>query len=90
LLAYGIREMDGIQDIEGWRWIFILEGLITVAISFLVFWLVPDFPERMKFLTAAEKEHLLETLWADKGDQKIDVKGTNWIRLIFDYKILFP
>jgi len=90
LLAYGIREMDGIQGREGWRWIFILEGLITVAISFLVFWLVPDFPERTKFLTAAKKEHLLETLRADKGDQKIDLKGTNWIRVIFDYKILFP
>jgi MFS family permease len=90
LLAYGIREMDGIQGREGWRWIFILEGLVTVCISFLVFWLVPDFPEHTKILTASEKEHLLETLRLDKGDQKIDVKGTNWLKVIFDYKIIFP
>jgi MFS family permease len=90
LLAYGIREMDGIQGKEGWRWIFILEGLITVIISFLVFWLVPDFPEHTEILTASEKEHLLETLRLDKGDQKIDIKGTNWIKVIFDYKIVFP
>lgn len=82
--------MDSIQGREGWRWIFILEGLITVVISFLVFWLVPDFPEKTKFLTALEKEHLLETLRLDKGDQKIDVKGTNWIKVIFDYKIVLP
>jgi hypothetical protein len=72
------------------RWIFILEGLFTVIISFLVFLLVPDFPEHTKILTPSEKEHLLATLREDKGDQKIDVKGTNWLKVICDYKILFP
>jgi hypothetical protein len=55
-----------------------------------VFWLVPEFPEKTTFLTASEKEHLLETLRLDKGDQKIDVKGMNWIKVILDYKIIFP
>jgi hypothetical protein len=72
------------------RWIFILEGLITILISFLVFLLVPDFPEHTKILTPSEKEHLLATLREDKGDQKIDIKGTNWLKVICDYKILFP
>jgi sugar phosphate permease len=90
LLAYGIRNMNGIQGKEGWRWIFILEGIFTIAISFLVFILVPDFPERTKILTPSEKQHLLETLHHDKGDQKVDVKGTNWLKAIFDYRILFP
>ncbi|KAF2818662.1 MFS general substrate transporter [Ophiobolus disseminans] len=80
LLAYGIRNMHGIQGKEGWRWIFILEGIFTICVSFLVFILVPDFPERTKILTASEKEHLLATLRADKGDQEINVKGTNWLK----------
>jgi len=90
LLAYGIRNMNGIQGKEGWRWIFILEGIITIVISFLVFLLVPDFPESSKILTSAEREHLLEVLRLDKGNQKIDIKGTNWLKVICDYKILFP
>jgi hypothetical protein len=52
--------------------------------------LVPDFPENTKILTSLEKTHLLETLRLDKGDSKIDVKGTNWVKVICDYKILFP
>ncbi|EAT81899.2 hypothetical protein SNOG_10505 [Parastagonospora nodorum SN15] len=83
LLAYGIRNMDGIQGKEGWRWIFILEGIITIVISFLVFLLVPDFPENTKILTSVEREHLLEVLRQDKGDQKIDIKGTNWLKVIW-------
>ncbi|KAH7356039.1 major facilitator superfamily domain-containing protein [Pyrenochaeta sp. MPI-SDFR-AT-0127] len=90
LLAYGIRNMHGVQGKEGWRWIFILEGILTLAISFLVFLLVPDFPERTKILTPEEKEHLLETLRRDKGDQKLDLKSVNWLKTIGDYKIWFP
>lgn len=30
LLAFGIAKMDGIGNLEGWRWIFILEGIVTV------------------------------------------------------------
>jgi cyanate permease len=75
---------------DRWRWIFILEGIFTIAVSILVFILVPDFPERTKILTPSEKCHLLETLRLDKGVQKIDIKGVNWLKVICDYKILFP
>ncbi|KAH8722657.1 major facilitator superfamily domain-containing protein [Phaeosphaeriaceae sp. PMI808] len=90
LLAYGIRNMNGIQGKQGWRWIFILEGLLTIFISFFVFVFVPAFPENTNILNPEEKKHLLETLRRDKGDQKIDVKGTNWFKVICDYRILFP
>jgi hypothetical protein len=33
LLAYAIVKMDGVGGLEGWRWIFILEGLLTVAVA---------------------------------------------------------
>ncbi|KAF2005679.1 MFS general substrate transporter [Amniculicola lignicola CBS 123094] len=90
LLAYGIRNMNGIQGKEGWRWIFIIEGCFTLFISFFVFLLVPDFPERTKVLNANEKAHLLAKLRYDKGDQKISFQSVNWFKTIFDYKIWFP
>ncbi|KAF2182048.1 MFS general substrate transporter [Zopfia rhizophila CBS 207.26] len=90
LLAYGIRNMNGIEGKEGWRWIFILEGIFTIAISFLVFLVVPNFPEKTKFLTPAEKEHLLHKLHADKGDQKLTLKSVPWFKVLSDYKIWFP
>lgn len=90
LLAYAIRNMNGVQGKEGWRWIFILEGILTIAVSFLLFVLVPGFPEKTTILTPAEKEHLLQTLQHDKGHQKLDWRGLNWFKVIFDYKILFP
>ncbi|KAJ4305760.1 High-affinity nicotinic acid transporter [Kalmusia sp. IMI 367209] len=90
LLAYGIRRMDGVQGKQGWRWIFILEGLATIAISFFIFLLVPNFPEKTNILSGTEKEHLLEKLRRDKGDQKLTLKSTNWFAVLTDYKIWLP
>jgi MFS family permease len=33
LLARGIAEMDGLGGLDGWAWIFILEGLITFIVG---------------------------------------------------------
>lgn len=29
LLAAGLQQMDGVGDLAGWRWIFIMEGIVT-------------------------------------------------------------
>jgi sugar phosphate permease len=55
LLAYAIVKMDGVGGLAGWRWIFILEGLLTVLVALLAFFLVHDFPETAKFLTPEER-----------------------------------
>lgn len=44
LLAAGITKMDGLGGQEGWRWIFIIEGLASVAIGVTTFFLLPDTP----------------------------------------------
>lgn len=45
LLAAGIAQMDGVGGYEGWRWIFILEGLASVILGVAVFWILVDSPE---------------------------------------------
>ncbi|KAI7412098.1 MFS general substrate transporter [Hortaea werneckii] len=46
LLAAGIAQMDGVGGYEGWRWIFILEGLVSVILGILVFFVLVDTPAR--------------------------------------------
>ncbi|WAO91764.1 MFS domain-containing protein [Fusarium falciforme] len=41
MLAAGIAQMDGVGGLEGWRWIFLLEGIVTVLLGVLTyFWLI--------------------------------------------------
>jgi MFS family permease len=39
ILAYAITKMDGIAGLEGWRWIFILEGAKYHILFTLSTWL---------------------------------------------------
>lgn len=52
LLARGIVEMDGLRELSGWAWIFIIEGVVTVAVGTYrvsTMWLFPcvAFPLRV-------------------------------------------
>lgn len=55
LLASAIAKMDGVAGKSSWRWIFILEGCLTVAVGILSYFTVCDFPEQAKWLTEEER-----------------------------------
>src|ERR1700761_4555771 len=44
LLAFAISKMNGVGGLAGWRWIFILEGIATVLIAAMAFFVLHDFP----------------------------------------------
>ncbi|KAJ9607705.1 hypothetical protein H2200_007783 [Cladophialophora chaetospira] len=80
LLAYGIQHMDGVAGLAGWKWIFILEGLIPVAGSFCVWFLLPDNPETARFLTKDEKEFIINRLALETGSGHGRVTNADRIR----------
>ncbi|OAA53938.1 Major facilitator superfamily domain, general substrate transporter [Niveomyces insectorum RCEF 264] len=41
LLAFAIFHLDGVGGRAGWRWLFLIEGLITLAIGLAAFFLMP-------------------------------------------------
>lgn len=54
-IAYGVGHMNMARGLQGWRWLFILEGIPTVASSILVFLYFPDFPDTVKWLSEEER-----------------------------------
>lgn len=67
LLASGLGKMQGLRGYNGWRWIFIIEGVITCVVSFFWFFAIPDFPEEAKWLTEEERAFVKEKLARDVG-----------------------
>lgn len=55
LLAFAISKMDGVGGLAGWRWIFVLEGMVTVLVAVGAFFCLHDFPETASFLTEEER-----------------------------------
>ena len=54
--------MDGIGGLEGWRWIFILEGILTVIVACISFFIIHDSPETATFLSNEERAWLVRRL----------------------------
>lgn len=67
ILAFGIAKMDGVGGYAGWRWIFILEGLLTIVVAVIAFFFLHDFPETAKFLTEEEREFVLYRIRHDSN-----------------------
>ncbi|KAI7764887.1 hypothetical protein LZL87_005600 [Fusarium oxysporum] len=60
LLAGGIfASLGGVAGLQGWRWLFILEGAVTFLLGLVAFVMLPDFPATKSqdwLFTAEEKE----------------------------------
>ncbi|KAG1859532.1 allantoate permease [Suillus subalutaceus] len=47
-LAYGTLHMDGVAGAAGWRWLFMIEGILTLLIGFFSFFNMPPSPTQTK------------------------------------------
>jgi MFS family permease len=62
LLARGLSAIGPRGGLEGWRWIFIIEGLLTALCAVLCIFALPNSIESARFLNQDEKEFALQRL----------------------------
>jgi MFS family permease len=53
-LAYAIT--SGHAHLANWRLLFLVEGLPTIVMAFVVWFFLPDSPEKARFLNSTEKD----------------------------------
>ncbi|RPA76677.1 MFS general substrate transporter [Ascobolus immersus RN42] len=74
VLAIAINKMDGVGNYAGWRWIFILEGLLTVVVGVIAFWFVVKPLDDVAWLSENEKRFLKRRFIIDEfgaGDEEL-------------------
>lgn len=79
LLAAAIAKMDGTAGLEGWRWIFILEGLASVVLGIACFFLLIDTPALSKrWLSPEEIRYLELSMFIKQGGTSTGEGGFKW------------
>lgn len=71
--------MDGELGMRAWRWLFLIEGVITVAVAFAAFFVLPNFPRTTSWLTEEEaamatwrlEEDIGQDDWTASEDQSM-------------------
>ncbi|KAK2838272.1 hypothetical protein FQN49_006446 [Arthroderma sp. PD_2] len=76
ILAFGLSQMEGLQGIRGWRWIFIMEGVISIIVGFLSYIFLVNFPDRASgawgFLNDKELAFVIRRVNRDRGDAHVE------------------
>lgn len=79
--------LDGTLGLRGWQWLYIAEGVPTIAVGLLTFFVLTDKPEQATFLTAAEKSWLTAKLAAERQAKEAVRKFSIW-EGFFNAKVL--
>jgi hypothetical protein len=66
LIAAGINNIDA-AGWNPWRWLFVIEGLLTVVVGAICFKLLPNGPEKLKGLTPLETRIALRRVGKGSG-----------------------
>ncbi|OBT83346.1 hypothetical protein VE02_08552 [Pseudogymnoascus sp. 03VT05] len=78
LMSAGIvGNMDHLHGLRSWRWLFIIEGTITIGIAAAAFFILPNFPRTTMWLSEEERqlaawrmeEDIGEDDWVDSESQ---------------------
>lgn len=87
LLATGINSLGGTHGIAGWRWIFIIEGVITISFGLLAFIFMSNYPDTASWLSPLEKEVVIKTNQEDRALHAVEEFNWTQIRSAFiDYR----
>ncbi|CAI1169362.1 4-hydroxyphenylacetate permease [Serratia grimesii] len=66
ILSGYILALDGVMNLKGWQWLFLLEGLPAVVLGVVTWHFLDDGPQQANWLTATEKVRLGEMLAAEQ------------------------
>jgi ACS family 4-hydroxyphenylacetate permease-like MFS transporter len=82
-----LDHMNGVVGLQGWRWLFLIEGLPAVLLGVIAYVYLTDKPRDAKWLDEAEQNTLAELLADDRASS--DRKSTRSVwKQITDPKIL--
>ncbi|KAK1704598.1 high-affinity nicotinic acid transporter [Colletotrichum lupini] len=87
ILARGIAEMHGVGGLSAWAWIFILEGLLSILVSFTAYWAIYDYPATAQFLSEKERSEVQRRLQVDSGHLSNEFNIKYVWQAIKDWKI---
>lgn len=80
LLATAINSLDGSHGIAGWRWIFVVEGVITICFGLLAFIFMSNYPDTASWLDETEKAIIINTNQADRALHATE--EFNWTQIL--------
>lgn len=82
-----ILNMEGIGGLHGWQWLFILEAIPAIVLTFFVLRYLPDNPKSAQLLTNEERDWLQNTLNAERR-QRESLHSISWKQSLLNWRVI--
>ncbi|KAF9894713.1 hypothetical protein FE257_006603 [Aspergillus nanangensis] len=80
LIAAGVfAGLDQKHNLAGWQWLFLIQGVVTVAVAIIAFFFLPDAPRHTRWLT--EDERLLAHSRIARDTTQREEGTSTWVGL---------
>ncbi|KAI1346330.1 MFS transporter-like protein [Xylaria sp. FL0043] len=77
LIAAGVfAGLDGVHGLSGWRWLFLIQGVITVGVAIAGFYILPDTPLTTRWLTEEERQLAHARIARDTTEKRYTATST--------------
>ena len=83
-----MENMGGMYGLAEWKWLFIVEGLPTVLLAFVVLFCLPDKPRDAKWLSDEERGWLTGVISAENRQIEKDHSAMSLFRALTDGRTL--
>lgn len=87
-LSGGLLELHGAAGLQGWQWLFVIEGLLASAVGVWSFFYLENRPETSKRLSAVEREVLVTAMNAE-DESKAAHSPTGLLHSLKDKRVLY-
>ncbi|BEJ18112.1 hypothetical protein CspHIS471_0703890 [Cutaneotrichosporon sp. HIS471] len=72
IISWCISHLDHKGGLRGWQWIFIIWGLLTMAVGGIAWLVLVDFPDKATFITEEQRVFVKTRIERDRGDSVAD------------------
>jgi MFS family permease len=79
-----LLEMNGVLGLEGWKWLFIVEGLPAVVLGVMALYVLADRPETAPWLSDKERKTLADMLAAEYRERP----KSNLVAALSDLRVI--
>ena len=88
IVNFGLNHLDGTAGLKGWRWMFLVQGLISCVLGIVTYWWMVDFPENSAssfyFLSEREAQVMSQRIQKDRAD--LIPEPFSWATLLSNFK----
>jgi MFS family permease len=82
-----LLDMPPWGGLQGWQWMFLVEGFLAVALGFVAWWYLENKPASAPWLPANEKQALIDALAREEMDRR-SIGPSNLLPMLRDLHVL--